>query len=126
MADNSAARFTITHAGPLAEALELLGQVRFDAVLLSTSRGRTARVRTPSGAFRRRRRTRPWWRSPAWATRSGCARREGAQDHPTKGRPDGHLLARALRYATERGRPERRGCRSGRSPRTPATLAALS
>lgn len=103
LADAGGTRFNVCHAGCLQDGLRLLGDQVFDAVLLDLS------LPDSSGTD---------GLSRLEAVNAGIpivvlsslpddemalnAVKEGAQDYLVKGRGDGHLIARSLRYAMER------------------------
>ncbi len=109
LAEVEFASLRITHAERLGEAIEHLKETVFDVVLLDLSlpdasgletvdRTREAAPRTPIVVFS--------GRDDEEAALQ--ALQSGAQDYLVKGRGDGDLVARAIRYAIERKRTEER------------------
>src|SRR6266581_2503089 len=101
----SASPFAVTRVKRLGEALERVGQDRFDVALLDLALPDGHGLRTYSELHAR---------APALPiiVLTGCddeelalqAVREGAQDYLVKGQWDGRMLGRVIRYAIERKR----------------------
>lgn len=104
---SSATRFELAHVGRIGEGLALLAEGRFDVVLLDLSlpdgHGLDTIVRFRAGC-----------QQLPIVVMSGLGDEElavsavqsGAQDYLVKGRVDGDLLVRSIRYAIERKRVE--------------------
>ena len=104
-ASSGADRPSVQHAARLAHALEMLSGGQFDVVLLDLSlpdeRGLPTVTRLHAHAPNVPIVVLTGLDDEALAVK---ALRAGAQDYLVKGRVDGDLLLRSLRYATERGR----------------------
>jgi signal transduction histidine kinase len=102
-----ASNFELVHVPTLSEGSALLNEREFDAVLLDLSLPDAQGIET----VRRLRTSHP---SVPIIVLSGlddetaalAALQEGAQDYLVKGQGDGHLISRAVRYASERKRAE--------------------
>lgn len=105
--DADRAQFELTHVGRLATGLERLGKETFDVLLLDLglpdSQGLDTFTQTQTQAPDVPIVVLSGLDSEALALE---AVREGAQDYLVKGRVDGNVLSRALRYAIERKRVE--------------------
>ena len=103
VADAPHANISLTHVSRLSEALESLGQVRPDVVLLDLGL-------PDANGLDSVRQIHLTWPELAQVVLTGLddnelamrALQEGAQDYLTKGQIDGSLLLRAIRYAIER------------------------
>jgi signal transduction histidine kinase/DNA-binding response OmpR family regulator len=107
LTETEASQFELVHADRLSEAQRRLGEGRFGAILLDLSlpdaRGLETITRLRSQAA-----------GTPIVVLTGLddeeaaikALEQGAQDYLIKGRVDGHLLVRALRYAIQRQRAE--------------------
>jgi PAS domain S-box-containing protein len=103
----SSADFEVTHAERLDEALEHLNKMEFDVILLDLSLPDSSGLETVNRMQTAARRT-------PMVVLSGQDDEEvalealhlGAQDYLLKGREDGALIARSIRYAVERRRTE--------------------
>lgn len=97
------ANFSLTHVGRLADALEAIGRARPDVVLLDLGLPDAQGLESVRQLHLN-------WPDLAQVVLTGLddsdlamrALQEGAQDYLTKGRIDGPLLVRAIRYAIER------------------------
>ena len=124
LAEAGAARFELTQAGRLDEALKCLDRASVDVVLLDLGLPDSQGL----DSFSRLHREAP--EAPVLVLTglddeelATKAVRAGAQDYLVKGQLDGHLVARAIRYAIERQRVE---VALSRKARVDAALAELS
>ncbi len=105
----SSVGFQVAHFGRLEEAVEHLGDHEYDVILLDLSLPDSSGLETVS-------RARAAAPSTPMVVLSGrddeettlLALQRGAQDYLIKGRGDGDLLARSIRYAIERERAEQK------------------
>lgn len=103
--ETRAGQWKLTHVDRLASALDRLGQQAFDVILLDLSlpdaEGLDTLIRAHTEAPKVPIVVLTGHDDEALAVK---AVRAGAQDYLVKGRVDGDLLVRSIRYATERGR----------------------
>jgi PAS domain S-box-containing protein len=107
LADAGSARFDLTHCERLSEALARLGEERFEIILLDLSLPDTQGLNTVV-------RVHGQFATLPIVVLTGLedeqlaveALRKGAQDYLVKGKVDGNLLGRSIRYAIERERAE--------------------
>ena len=107
LTETEASQFELVHADRLSEAVRRLGEGRFGAILLDLSLPDAHGLETIT-------RLRSQSAGTPIVVLTGLdneeaaikALEQGAQDYLIKGRVDGHLLVRALRYAIQRQRAE--------------------